>query len=162
MYNPGSAWDLDRNVLYVVHADGDKVTVVDLINGTIIKQTQIRLPQSPLERISDLLAPAVEAKGRPQLAARVILSRDGKQLYVLSQKNEMGLLKASDLRVITTDGMREINHLDELLTDFALTPNGKSLLVVKAEIDNSYGFDMLVNRDVYVLDAETLRERIHV
>jgi DNA-binding beta-propeller fold protein YncE len=162
MYNPGFAWDLDRNVLYVVHADDNKVTVVDLVNGTIIKQTKIRPSQSTLEQISDSLAPAVEAKGGPQLAARVILSRDGKQLYVLSQKNEMDLLTSSDLRVITTDGMREINHLDELLTDFALTPDGKSLLVVKAEIDNSHGFDMPVNRDVYVLDAETLRERIHV
>jgi hypothetical protein len=74
----------------------------------------------------------------------------------------MDLLKASDLQVIAIDGMREINHLDKLLTDFALTPDGKSLLVAKGEIDKSYGFDMLVNRDVYVLDAETLRERIQV
>jgi hypothetical protein len=74
----------------------------------------------------------------------------------------MGLLKATDLRVIAIDGMREISYLDELLTDFALTPDGKSLLVVKGEIVNSYGFDMMVHRDLYVLDAETLQERIHV
>lgn len=161
-YSPGLAWDLDREVLYIVHADDDKVTVVDLVNGTIINQTQFRPPQSFLEWVSELLAPAAEAKGGPWLEARVILSRDGELLYVLSQKNEMDLLKASELRIIATDGMREINHLDELLTNFALTPDGKSLLVVKGEIDKSYGFDMLVNRDVYVLDAETLQQHIHV
>jgi hypothetical protein len=161
-YNPGFAWDLDRNVLYVVHADGDKVTVVDLVDGTLIKQTHFRPPQSFLAWISDSLAPAAEAKGGPWLAARVILSRDRERLYVFSEKTEMGIPKPTDLRVIATDGMREISRLDELLTDFALTPDGKSLLIVKGEIDKSYGFDMLVNRDVYVLDAETLRERIHV
>ncbi|HEU0296872.1 MAG TPA: hypothetical protein VFR47_29310 [Anaerolineales bacterium] len=161
-YSPGPAWDLRRNLLYVVHADNDKVTVIDLADGTLLKQTQIRPQQPFLEWISDSLAPAAEAKGGPWLEARVIVSRDGEQLYVLSQKNEMDLLKASDLRVIATNGMREIGHIDELLTDFALTPDGKSLLVAKGEIDKSYGFDMMVNRDIYILDAETLQERIHV
>jgi hypothetical protein len=162
MYSPGLAWDLDRNVLYVVHADDDKVTVVDLVNGTLIKQTHIRPQKWFPGWISDSLAPAAKAKGSPELAARVILSRDGERLYVFSRETEMGLLKTTDLRVIATDGMREISRLDELLTDFALTPDGKSLLVVKGEVVRPHGFDMLVNRDVYVLDAETLQERIHV
>lgn len=161
-YSPGLAWDLNRKVLYVVHAEDDKVTEVDLVKGVVAQQTQIRPWQSFLEWISNSLAPAAEAKGGPWLEARVLLSRDGKRLYVLNEKTEMGLLKVTDLRVIAIDGMREISHLDELLTDFALTPDGKSLLVVKGEIDKSYGFEMLVNRDVYVLDAETLQERIHV
>lgn len=161
-YNPGLAWGLDRNVLYVVHADEDKVTVVDLANGTLIKQTHIRPPQSFLEWISNSLAPAAQAKGGPWLEARAILSPHGERLYVLSKKKEMDLLEASDLRVIATNGMHEVSQLNELLTDFVLTPDGKTLLVVKGEIDKSYGFDLLVNRDIYVLEAETLRERIHV
>jgi hypothetical protein len=161
-YSPGLAWDLDHSVLYVVHADDNKVTLVDLVNGTLIKQTQSRPPHSLLDWISNSLATAAEAKGGPWLEARVRLSRDGKRLYVFSQKNEMGLLEASNMRVIATDTMREIGHLDELLTDFTLTPDDKSLLVVKGEIDKSYGFDVLATRDVYVLDAATLRERIHI
>lgn len=162
MYNPGLAWDLERSLLYVVHPDEDKITVVDLPKGVVIVQTPIRPSQSLLEWISNSLVPAAEAKGGPELNVRVILSRDGERLYVFSQENEMGLLKVAHLRVIATNGMREMNHLDELLTDFALTPNGKSLLIVKGEIVTSHGFDMIVNRDVYVLDAQTLRERIHV
>ncbi len=161
-YSPGLAWDTKHNLLYVIHADDNKITVVDLVNGTLIKQTHIRPPQSLLEWISNSLAPAVEAKGGPWMEARVILSRDGERLYVFGQKNEMGLLKASDLRVIATNGMREISHLDELLTDFALTSDGKSLLIARGEIVRSYGFDMMVNRDVYILDAESLQERIHL
>lgn len=161
-YSPGLAWDLDRNVLYIVHADDNKVTVVNLVNGIVTKQTSTRSPQSFLGWISDSLAPAAQAKGGPWIGARALLSRDGKRLYVFSQKDEMGQLTATNLRVIATNGMREIGHIDELLTDFALTPDGKSLLVAKGEIDKSYGFDMMVNRDIYILDAETLQERIHV
>ncbi|HKY53032.1 MAG TPA: hypothetical protein VJM08_01950 [Anaerolineales bacterium] len=161
-YSPGLAWDLDRNVLYIVHADEDKITVVDLVTGSLMKQAQIRPRQPLLEWMSDLLVPAAAAKGGPWLGARVLLSGDGEHLYVFSEKTVMGLSKPVDLRVIATAGMREIAHINELLTDFSLTPDGKSLLVVKAEVDKSYGFDALVSRDVYVLDAESLQERGHI
>jgi hypothetical protein len=162
MYNPGLAWDLDRKILYIVNAHDDKITVVDLVSGSLLKQTQIRPRQSLLERVSDSFAPAVEAKGGRWLGARVILSDDGERLYVLGEKTEMGLLRPVDLRVIATDGMREISHLRELFTDFALTPDGISLLVVKTEVDKSHGFDTLLSQDVYVLDAESLQERTHI
>ena len=162
MYRPGLAWDLDRQALYVVHADEDKVTVVDLVKGAVIEQTITRPQPSFLEWISESWAPAAKAKGGPELSTRVILSRDGERLYIFSQETEMGTLKATDLHVIATNGMREISHLGELLVDFALTPDGKALLIAKGEIVRPYGFDMMVTRDVYVLDAETLQERIHV
>ncbi|HXQ37218.1 MAG TPA: hypothetical protein VN843_24625 [Anaerolineales bacterium] len=161
-YSPGLAWDLERNLLYIVHADDDKITVVDLLKGSVVKHAQIRARQPLLEWMSDLLVPAAKAKGGPWLGARVLLSRDGERLYVFSEKTEMGLSEPVDLRVIAIDGMREIAHRNELLTDFAVTPDGKSLLIVKAEVDNSYGFDTLVSRDVYVLDAKALRERTHI
>lgn len=162
MYSPGLAWDLERGLLYIVHPDNDKVTVVDLAKGVAIGQTRMHPSQSFMERISDLLAPVAQAKGGPEITTRTVLSSNGKRLYVFKQKDEMGELKESSLRVIATDGMRELNHLDERVTDFSLTPDGKALLIVKGEIDNTYGFDMLVSRDVYVLDAETLQERVHV
>jgi hypothetical protein len=58
--------------------------------------------------------------------------------------------------------MRELSRLDGLLTDFALTPDGRSLLVAKAENIQPYGFDMQVSHDVYLLNAETLQEQAHV
>ncbi len=161
MYSPGLAWDWERSVLYVVHVDEDKVTVVDLVKGAVIKQMLIRPQQSLLKWIAESLVPTAEAKGGPERGRRAVLSRDGKRLYVFSQKTADGLLRATNLRVIATDGMREISHIDDLLADFALTPDGKSLLVIKGEIVRPHGFDMMVSRDVYVLDAETLRERAH-
>jgi hypothetical protein len=161
-YSPGLAWDLDRNVLYIVNPDDDRITAVDLLKGSVVKQAQIRARQPLLEWMSDLLVPAAKAKGGPWLGARVMLSRDGERLYVLREKTEMGLPEPVDLRVIATNRMREIAHINGLLTDFSLTPDGKSLLVVKAEVDKSYGFDALVSRDVYVLDAESLQEHTHI
>ncbi len=162
LYSPGLAWDADRKLLYIAHADDDKITVVDLQKGSVVKQAQIQARQPFLQWIADSLSPAAEAKGGPWLGVRLLLSNDGKRLYVFREKTEMGISKSVDLRVIATDGMREISHLNDLLTDFALTPDGKSLLVVKAEVDKSYGFDSMVSRDVYVLDSETLKERTHI
>jgi hypothetical protein len=161
-YGPGLAWDLNRKVLYIAHADEDKITVVDLVKRRVVKQIPIHVRQPLLQWIADSLAPDVEAKGGPWLGARVLLSGDGERLYVFHEKTEMGISKPVDLHVIATDGMREIAHLIELLTDFTLTPDGKSLLVVKGEVDKSYGFDEMVSRDVYVLDAESLQERAHI
>jgi DNA-binding beta-propeller fold protein YncE len=162
MYSPGLAWDADRKLLYIAHADDNKITVVDLLKGSVVQQAQIQARQPFLQWIADSLAPAAEAKGGPWLGVRLILSNDGKRLYVFRETTEMGITKPVDLRVIATDRMREISHLNDLLTDFALTPDGKSLLVVKAEVDKSYGFDSMVNRDVYILDSETLQERTHI
>lgn len=162
MYSPGLAWDLDRYVLYIAHADDNKITVVDLLTGSVVKQTQLQARHPFLQWMSDSLASAAEAKGGPWLGVRLLLSGDGKRLYVFREKTEMGISGPVDLRVIATDGMREISHRNDLLTDFALSPDGKSLLIVKAEVDRSYGFDLTVSRDVYILDSETLQERTHI
>jgi hypothetical protein len=162
MYHPGLAWDLKRSLLYVVSPNEDKVMLVDLAKGVINEQTPIRRSQSFLEQITDLLLPVAQAKGGPEITTRATLNPNGDRLYVFSQELEDGLLRRAKLQVIATNGMREISYLDELLTDFALTPNGRSVLIVKGEIVNSHGFDMLVNRDVYVLDAETLQEHTHL
>jgi DNA-binding beta-propeller fold protein YncE len=162
MYSPGLAWDSDHKLLYIAHADDNKITVVDLQKGSVVKQAQIQARQPFLQWIADSLVPAAQAKGGPWLGVRLLLSNDGKRLYVFREKTEMGIVKSVDLRVIATDGMREISHLNDLLTDFVLTPDGKSLLVVKAEVDKSYGFDSMVSREVYILDSETLQEHTHI
>jgi hypothetical protein len=108
-YNPGLAWDLENSLLYIVHADEDKVTVVDLAREAIAQQTRLHPQRSFLEWLSASLTLTAQAKGGPELQVRAVLSRDGKRLYVFSQD-----------------------------------------------------FDMMVSRDVYVLDAETLQEHAHV
>ena len=162
MYSPSLAWDLDRKLLYIAHADDDKITVVDLQRGSVVNQAQIQARQSFPQWMAAALSLTAEAKGGPWLGVHSALSSDEKRLYVFREKTEMGITQSVDLRVIATDGMREISHLNELLTDFVLTPDGKSLLVVKAEVDKSYGFDSMVSRDVYILDSETLQERTHI
>jgi|GEM_PF-1723859 len=157
-YNPGLAWDVKHSALYVAPANDDTVTRIDLAKGVIVKQSSLAIT----EWLSELLAPTAEAKGGTVKQERTVLSPDGKWLYVFSQKTEWAMLSTASLRLIATDGMREVNRLDELLTDFALTPDGQSLLILKAEIVNPYGFDMPVNRDLYILDAKTLRERAHL
>lgn len=158
-YRPGLAWDAEGKMLYVTHADDDLVTRIDLAGEGSIQQMQVHPASSALDW---LLTPSVEAKGGANSEARAVLNPDGNRLYSFSQRTEWGELTTANLRVIATNGMRELSRLDGLLTDFALTPNGRSLLVAKAENIQPYGFDMLVTRDVYLLDAETLQAQAHV
>lgn len=78
---------------------------------------------------------------------------------VIALRNDMATAFAERIRV---NAQRLTYMVNDLLTDFALSPDGKSLLVVKAEVDRSYGFDSTVSRDVYILDSETLQERTHI
>lgn len=162
IYRPGLAWNLEDNLLYIVHAQDEQVTIVDLVKGAVTQQTEIRPHHSVLGRLFEALVPVVEAKGGPEAEARAVLNREGERLYTFRQTTECGALIATNLQVVATGNMRAIGHLDERLTDFALTPDGKSLLVTRGETVNTYGFEMMVTRDIYILDAETLQERAHV
>ena len=179
-YFPGLAWDTRHGFLYAAHADEDEITVVDLITGSVTKQSIGS--HASLEAISGVPESAVVHESRLGFDERAVLSDDGERLYLFSQATEGGGLKTASLQVVATggmfslgpldellsnfpgvsSGMRQVVQLDGLLTDFALTPDEQSILVAKGEIASPFGFEMSVTADIYVLDAETLEERAHL
>jgi hypothetical protein len=142
MYRPGLAWDLMRSLLYVVHADSDRITVVDLAKGDVRQQADIRPPQSLLERLLGWLATSAQAKAVPGTEKWAALDPDGNRLYVVGLHSEMERKDGSQewawrqvplgLQVIATDDLTELQRLDLAVNDLALSPDGRWLLLTGA------------------------------
>jgi hypothetical protein len=173
MYRPGLAWNLQRNLLYVSHADEDRVTVVDLQEGAVLRQVEIRSRQSLLERLLGWGATVAEAKIVPGDEKRAVLSPDGSRLYVVGLRREM--LPAGDgdgwtwhetplgLQVIATEDLTEVQTLNLPVNDLALSPDGRWLLVTGAyDTTASNGEMERVEHGLYVVDGASLKVSAHL
>lgn len=165
LYAPGTAWDLDHNLLYIVHADTDTISVVDLARGKVVKQLAIHAKLSLADRIWHALVPAAAAKGLPETARRALLSRDGTRLYILGYHSEVTKLpngavdwqdRPLGLQVVATADGSELRRRDAPIGDMALSSDGRWLLL----IGTGYGQD--TSNGLYLLDAQRLEERAHL
>jgi len=128
IFRPGLAWDLARNRLYVVDADDDWITVVDLAERRILERARMHPRSSILDRIGRWLAPPAEAKAVPSTTRTAELSPDGKRLYVIGTE-EGDSLNTMGLQVVDTHDLTVIRRLDVPATDVALSPDGRRLVL---------------------------------
>jgi hypothetical protein len=198
-YLPGLAWDLEHDLLYVVHADTDEITVVDLAQGEISRQATVHPRYTLLERLGNWLVPVAAAKGSvPGTEKRAVLSPDGTRLYVAGLRSEMtrreddqewiwhevpsGLQIGSGqrhrvkrtgewiwhevplgLQVIATGDLAELGRVDLAVSDLALSPDGRWLLLASTqEVTQADGGIEHVGRGLYLFDAQQLQEVAHL
>jgi hypothetical protein len=138
IYQPGLAWDLDRELLYIAHADEDRITVVDLVEGVMKVQSDILQPRSLLDRFVDWLVPSAYAKGNPWTTKQAVLSDDGSRLYVAgtheeftqTDDGEIVRTDATDLVVVDAERIEEIDRLDlGSIVGMQVAPDDRHLLV---------------------------------
>lgn len=146
LFSPGLAWDTARERLYIAHADGDAITVVDLAGGTIIMQQEIRPQTSLTGRIAGWLMPRVAAKGGPSTDRWAALSNDGARLFVIGQHAEptqqpdgqwRETMTPTGLQVIETRDLRAVAHLDLPANAMMLSPDGRRLILPTDRDDGS-------------------------
>ena len=171
IYTPGLAWDLDRELLYVVHADEDKVTVVDLAKGDVIRRSEIKPRVSSIGRVVRWLVPAVEAKFVPGTLRRVVLSPDGTRLYAVGVRQEVTEKREGEwssqavplgLKVIATEDLSQIGYLDLPVSDLSLSPDGNQLLLAGSFAFSENGEQGYEDWGLFVLDAQRLEESEHL
>ncbi len=172
MYTPGLAWDRVRDLLYVVHADADRVTVVDLAQGAVLKQAEVRPKLSLWERAGGWLVGVAEAKMIPGTERRVALSLDGTRLYAVGLRAEaaqqadgtwIGGETPLGLQLIATDDLSELRRLDLPVSDVALSPDGRRLLLSGAqERSRSGSAAERTGNGLYLLDADRLEQLAHL
>lgn len=138
IYQPGLAWDLERGLLYVVHADEERITVVDLEAGVVMVQSDISKPRSLFDRFADWLVPSATAAAVPWTSKLVALSEDGSRLYVAGTHDELTedengeYVRANDteLVIVDTERLEETDRLDlGTIVGMQLTRDGRHLIV---------------------------------
>lgn len=173
MVRPGLAWDLERDLLYVMHAEEEKVTVVDLVQAEVSRQTDIRVQQTLLNRFLSLGVQVAEAKAVPGTDRQAVLAPGGHVLYTVGLLREM--LPAEDgdgwayqetplgLQVIAAEKLTEVQRLDLPVTDLALSPDGQWLLLRSAyDTTGADGGLERVHHGLYLVDTTSLAVAAHL
>ena len=120
IFRPGLAWDLDRSLLYIAHADEERITVIDLDEGAIKLQADIAQPQSAIDRFIDWIAPSASAKSNQTTSRFAFLSSDGARLYVAGshesfiESDDGGIVRTdeTDLVIVDTVDITEIGRMN--------------------------------------------------
>lgn len=162
---PALAWNESQNFLYVVHADADRLTKVDLTSGKILKQAKWAKRLSFRQRLLNLLERSAEAKGMAETIERqAVISRDGKKLYITGQRiadestQESGLRMVSlGLTVVDLERFLEMAHKPLPVSRISSTPNGNLLLLTGSRENEG----RLETSGLYVFEAEGLKQVGH-
>ncbi len=172
-YQPGLAWDLERSLLYVVHADRDALTVVDLELGGVLRHQERLVPLSALQRVLAWLAPPAHAKGPwPGVTRRALLSPDGSRLYVSGSIGELSVdaekgrefvEEPEGLRVIDTKSLEEVGRAELPVSDVVLSPDGRRLVATGSRVRSSEAAGWQSRHfGLYLLDALSLEVLAHL
>lgn len=129
-WQPAVVFAPDGTRLYIVHADQDRLTIVDFVQHTV--QTALIEPrQSWFERWLALTARVAQAKVFNGAMKQAVIAPDGKTLYVAGFHAEFtdGAYVETPLgvQVIDLTQMVELAHLDSAARSLSLSPDGRDL-----------------------------------
>jgi WD40 repeat protein len=136
-WEPAIVYAPDQEALYIVHADADRLTMVD-VNTRKIRSADILPATSWLERLMALTAGTAHAKTLDGYFKPAVLSPDGSRLYILSRtadsfQDEDGNWQFSEtphgLEVIEVATAAQLVHLDTDATDLEFSVDGQRLFL---------------------------------
>ncbi|MCL4294988.1 MAG: hypothetical protein KJ077_04645 [Anaerolineae bacterium] len=137
-WSPAVVLSHDGRQLYLVHADEEKLTAVDLA-ARAVRSVEMQAARPWFEDLLALTAGVARAKGAGIGAFKTaVLSTDGTRLFVLGQTMEAaptpeGHWQSSQtslgLQVIEVESGRKVASLDTPASGIRLTPDGTSLLL---------------------------------
>jgi hypothetical protein len=124
-----------QDVLYVVHADAEQLSIVDF-NSQKVKTLEIQDELIWFERLLSLTAGVAHAKVADGTGKQAVISPDGQFLYVVgmhyeSFQDQLGNWQTSQdplgLEIIRTSDGRRLEHLETDSADLSLSPDGRFL-----------------------------------
>ena len=135
-FDPGLAWDLDRGLLHVVHAEAERVTTVTL-NGLQVQQGEIVPRRSFASDLLSWLVPSAVAKELiPSTSRTAVLAPGGDTLFVsgtrmkVEQRSEVVWRQTSvplGLSVVRASDMAKVQDLEGDVVSVSVSPDGKYL-----------------------------------
>lgn len=157
VWSPAVVLSSDGNRLYILHADADKLTIVDLVAHTVQTNT-VETARGAFENFLAFFATTAFAKGEANGTYKsAVLSADGASLYAISQNitnqtYSLGALQQIDVatgQVKSQYALVNDSKFDEYVNDFALTPDGSHVYITRSQSSNHWETDLY--------DAKTLQ-----
>jgi len=106
---PGVAWDLARGKGYIVDAEQDLVTVIDVAAASVAKPRALQTRRSLVDRLLSLISTPADAKMVSSTRKQAALSPDGRVLFVAGSREDV----TNDLAVTTTPlGLSAVDTVD--------------------------------------------------
>lgn len=145
----------DGRYLYIVHADADQLTTIDLSERKI-RTTAVQTARSWFEDFLAMTANVAEAKGGVNGSSQyATLSPDGSRLYVIGQTMKAThdttshwdtIYASGDLQVIDTQSGKRLDSramenrqaISEYLDGVSVTPDGAHVCVVRSDEQNHW------------------------
>jgi hypothetical protein len=163
-FQPEVVWDAERNLAYVVHADQDAFTVVDLETGE--SKTRSWAPSTSWwGGLFTWLVPPAQAKG-PSLGTRrsLALSPDGATLFVGTYTGELDSEAGDDVSVLwsprgvialSTATGEVVQNWDIPASDVYLSPTGEYLVATGLTIKDKPSTSTETPEGSFVIDVAT-------
>jgi DNA-binding beta-propeller fold protein YncE len=133
--SPGLVFAPDREALYIVHADSNRLTTVDF-ESREIKTVEVQPKLTWFERLLSATAGIAHAKIGDGITREAAISPDGQFLYVVGVNNatfkdEQGNWQMEQtplgLDILQTSDGSRLNHIETDTTEFSLSPDGRFL-----------------------------------
>jgi dipeptidyl aminopeptidase/acylaminoacyl peptidase len=132
---PGLAFAPQQDVLYVVHADEDKLTTVDF-GARKVRTAEIKPRLSWMERLLSLTAGVAHAKVAEGTSKVAVVSPDGQLLYIVGQRNDLIQDKNGNwqmipnplgLQIVRTEDGSRLSYNDTEASDLSISTDGRYL-----------------------------------
>jgi WD40 repeat protein len=137
-YEPGIAFDPNRDLLYLVHGDEDKLTTVDF-SSKKVKTVDVHAQTSWLDQLLALTVDVAYAKGMDGTIKQAVISPDGKFLYVAGNTeavtqpendNNWNIIDTpTGLQVIAAEDGALMEKISIGTSSVRLSPNSKQLFL---------------------------------
>ena len=167
---PAAVLDGAAGRYYIVHADSDAVTVVDLVTRDVVTALAAARPRDSLPRrllgsLRSLLVTTAEAKGSGFQGRQAALSGDGSLLFVTGMEqvsadvddanDETSGATPAGLRVIDTRTLKVL-HREDGISEFVLSEDGRNLFGIGHASYFRNGWAPQDGAGLKVLDLRTL------
>lgn len=144
--NPGLAFAPNRDALYILHADSEKLTTVDFEQQNV-ETVEIQTKLTWFEKLLSLTAGVVHAKIGDGINRQAAVSQDGQFLYVVGMnsviiKDKQGNWQMEQtphgLEIIRTSDGTRLEYFESDATELSLSPDGRFLYLRGWEKDTPW------------------------
>ena len=162
---PGLVFAPDRNILYIAHADEDKLTTVDF-DAQKVTTLDIKSQLSWIDRLLSLGTIVAHAKVAEGIRKSAVISPDGQFLYIVGQRSELGESTNNEtqvntiplgLQIVRTQGGSRMAHYDTDAEELSISADGRYLYLrtwgVSPGIARTEVFDTSTDQIISRLDG---------